>query len=144
MVERCFEFKKWYDDKGLAYQFLDGKNNTSVLVRGTLKDITQFITNLSREYNPRNPYYNSSQINSKLTPVIETGGGLKRDVFCFGNDRIRTVTRLDDERYQDDGCDGPFLGRKEYLQIWHDEQYNTKDSREKMIDNIFSALENMI
>lgn len=140
------EFGRWYEQNGLHVMFDASKGNgTNAVVRSSVDGLVSFVHQLDLAYF-RSGLNTIAEIESVLREVKE-GGRPKRDALCFGDDRIRWISRLDrgDTRYPG----GPLSGSADVLEVVHNEQYggpyptNDYSSRARMIQMVLTALGRM-
>jgi len=148
-MKEQIEFGKWYEKDGLAVMFEIDRHNTNAYVQGGLDEITDFVVELDKAYNPneRQPSYEMNRIRNTLQEVLD-GDNRKTDsdLFCFSDDRVRSAQRLDNEFMVFEG--GPYDGSPEHIQIRHNEQYGGKypcsdllnSSRANLIDKVLTAI----
>ena len=149
-MSEVINFGEWYKDRGLAYMFNKFNRGTNCFIRGEIDELVEFIYHLDRKYHPNSPTTRSNEIKIKLQEVLDTGKYKFGDVICFGDDRIRSVHRLDDELCNQNN--GPFLGSAKHLEMQHNEQYGGEypaepnpfiSSRAWMIEYVLLSIKNM-
>jgi len=148
-MKEPIEFEKWYEKDGLALMFEIDRSTTNAYVQGGLDEITNFVFELGQAYHPneRQPYYEMNRIRNTLQEVLDGDNNkTESDLFCFGDDRIRSAQRLDHKFMVLEG--GPYDGSPEHIQIRHNEQYGGKypcsdlswSSRANLIDKVLTAV----
>src|SRR3989344_4451629 len=114
------EFGRWYEQGGLHVMFDAKASSTSAVVRGAIEDLVLFVNGLDFKYF-RTGSKSRAEIEGILREVQETGRP-KRDALCFGDDRIRWISRLNTGNSYPEG---PLYGT-DALELIHNEQYGGK------------------
>jgi hypothetical protein len=144
-MEEPIEFGKWYEKEGLVLMFEIDRHNTNAYVQGGVNELTDFVHELAKAYDPKHPNYSHNEIRSVLQRVMEGERVEEYELFCFSDDRIRSARRLDKLRVFEEGL---YDGSPEHIQIRHNEQYGGKypcsdlswSSRANLVDKVLTAV----